>query len=224
MSDAPVPAVISTPTLEDLARTYLVPEEQEELKRYLADGGRPLAVETAARFFEMFLAGNTIDDIKNVNKSFPRASINWCRLKYGWDQRKDDCILALQEKTKEKVIRAQLETTSLVSDLLIAASAKHGDSIKRFLMTKNPADLPKELDIDSVTNLLRLSDGLLKLTGQDKIVKVQGNINSTQTTVNENKTTVEIKTPAGMSAKAAAEILKIAADDKRRGVKKDGKK
>ena len=224
MSDAPVPAVISTPTLEDLARTYLVPEEQEELKRYLADGGRPLAVETAARFFEMFLAGNTIDDIKNVNKSFPRASINWCRLKYGWDQRKDDCILALQEKTKEKVIRAQLETTSLVSDLLIAASAKHGDSIKRFLMTKNPADLPKELDIDSVTNLLRLSDGLLKLTGQDKIVKVQGNINSTQTTVNENKTTVEIKTPAGMSAKAAAEILKIAADDKRRGIKKDGKK
>jgi hypothetical protein len=205
---------------EEKARAILSIPEYNMLIAYVEAGKHQLAPETAAKFFELYLTGNSCAEIHRLNKAFPYEAILWARVKFDWDKQKDDAQVDLMSAVREKVIRAQLETTSFMADLLVATSKKHGDKIKKFIQTGNEEDLGDALSVDSLFALLKVADGLMKITGQDKVQKVETK-HTQQINVNVGSEAAGAVSVANQGAnyideKAAADILSVMADAKRR--------
>jgi hypothetical protein len=186
----------------------LLPEDEfTRLKNYIESGKHPLAPDVCAKFFELYLNGSDCKEIHRLNKGFPYEAILWARIKYNWDETRDQYIQSLQDHIKEKVIKAQLETTGLISDILVATNRRYSDKIKRYLQTGDEAELKGVLNIDSINGLLKLMDGLLKITGQDKVTKTISEVKNT-TNVNINTNNEKI------SPETAAKILDLITEDR----------
>lgn len=127
-----------------------------------------LSPDTSAKLFELFLNGSDINEIHRLNKNFPYEAILWSRVKYDWDKLKDEYAASLTGQVAQKVIKASLETTSLLTDMLAVAHKKHGDKLKKYLQTGDEADLGDALSIDTIHGLLKAVEGLQKVTGQDR--------------------------------------------------------
>jgi hypothetical protein len=184
------------------------------LKAYIEKGGHPLAPDTASKFFELYLGGVEPEEIHRLNKAFPYEAIIWSALKFDWQTKRDEYIATLQDTVRDKVIKAQLETTGLLADMLTAANKHHGDKIKRYIMTGEAADLDGALNIDSITNLLKIVNGMRDITGQSNTQKIK-----TENTQTLNLNVKSDKNTGSMDAETAAEILAVIAKSKK---KQDG--
>ena len=200
--------VVISPTFDDASRAMLAPTDYDSLKKYIDNGGKQLAVPTAGAFFELFLNGSDVSEIHRLNKAFPVEAIHWARVKYNWDVQKEDYIRNLQLNIKDKLMKAQMETVGLLTDMLTAANKKHGDKLKRFIQTGNEKDLAGALSIDSVHGLLKVVEGIQKITGADKVQKI-----SKEETLNVNVTS---STDDALSAETASKILAAIAEEKRK--------
>ena len=72
----------------------------------------------------------------------------------------------------QKVVKAQLETAALYADMLSATVKKNGHKLKKYLQTGNEKDLNGVLLPESILALGKVVEGLQKLTGQDRNVKM----------------------------------------------------
>lgn len=205
----------TTPLLEQAQAVLTVPE-YNMLTAYMERGGHQLAAETAVRFFELYLNGSDCAEIHRLNKPFPFEAILWARIKYEWDKKKDEITIALTEKTKEKAVKAALETTGLLSDMLIAASKKHGDKLKKYIQTGNEEDLGDSMSIDNIASLIRAVEGLQKITGADRIQKIDK-----KETVNVN---VNVSGGQDLKPETSAAILAAVAAEKRDKLRNGGKR
>jgi hypothetical protein len=194
--------------------------EYNMLKLYINSGKHSLAPETCAKFFELYLNGSSCAEIHRLNKPFPYEAILWARIKFSWDKEKDLYILNLQTQVREKVMKAQLETTNLLSDLMVVTSKKHSDKLKRYLLSGNEKDLDGVIGIDTIMQLGKLTESLLKITGQDRVTK---NTNETKQTTEVNINT-KVDGTEGLSSESASKILAIIADEKRANAKINQKK
>lgn len=172
MSIENLPVVIVEDEFRDRSLARLTLPEHNVLVAYMEKGGHPLAPEVAANFFQLFLNGMTTTEIHRLNKAFPHEAILWARVKYKWDEERDDYTRTLTESVKQQVMKASLETTSLISNMLVAANKKHGDKIKRYIQTGNVEDLGDSMSVDNLTSLIRAVEALQKITGQDKVQKI----------------------------------------------------
>jgi len=201
-------------TLDELltrAEGMLPTAKYNMLRLYIENGRHQLAPDTATKFFELFLNGVEPEEIHRLNKAFPYEAILWSMVKYSWPQQRDEYIAKLQSTVRDKVIKAQLETTGLLTDMLSAANKHHGDKIKKFLQTGEASDLDGALNIDSVGNLLKILDGLLKVTGQSNTQKVK-----TENTQTLNLNVNTSKNDESMDAETAAELLSVIAKSKKK--------
>jgi len=195
------------------ASTDLSPEDLKTLTDYVAGGGYPLSPDTAARLFELFLNGSDARDIQRLNKAYPLGAILDSQIRYRWTEKKDTYANALQDRIREKVMNAQLETTELMTDLLAAARRRYSDKLKKYIQTGDEKDLGDIAAIDSLKDLLKISEGLLKITGQDRVKSVK----------TDNTQTMNVNLNAGKGASAgslepseAAQILDIMSNAKKR--------
>jgi hypothetical protein len=196
----------------DLAAGILTSKEIIDLERYIANGGKGLAPESAAKMFELFLNGSSIEEIHRLNKAFPVEAIIDARIKYRWDENKDAYAMMLQRRIRDKVAKAQLETTELYADLLAVARKQQSDKLKKYLQSGDEKDLEGTMAIGSLQNLLKITEGLLKITGQDKNSKVE--ITNTQ---DINVSVHADKSGNGeLSSEDAAKILAILSEAKKR--------
>ena len=194
------------------AGANLSAKELEVLEAYLTSGGMPLAPEPAARFFELFLAGSDVHEIHRLNKAFPLGALLDAQVKFKWNERKDKYASDLQDKVLDKVRMAQLETTELMTDILAAARRKYGDKLKKYIQSGNDADLDGVIDVSDIKNLVKLTEGLLKITGQDRVQKVK-----TEDTQNVNINLNGNNLPVSdLDPESAAQILQIISDSKRK--------
>lgn len=212
------PPTVQEETFEEKAKRLLTVPEYNMLIKYIEDGKHQLAPETAAKFFGLYLTGNNCGEIHRLNKAFTYESILWSRIKYDWDRVKDEAAQDLMQAVREKVIRAQLETTAFMADLLVAASKKHGDKVKKFIQTGVEEDLGDALNVDSLHSLLKIAEGLQKITGQDKKVesKHTSTLNVNVNGPNGEKLAVTDSDANYIDEQAASDILAVMADAKRR--------
>jgi hypothetical protein len=198
-------------SFDDRMLALLPSSELEALKAYIKSGGSELALSTANKFFELYINGNDVDDIVKLNPAFSKVMINWSRIKYNWDAMRAEYISKLQSRIMDKVLKAQLEATSLYADVISAANKKHSENLAKYLQTGDEKYLAKTLSINNVAQLQKAVEGLQKVTGQDKNFKI----------VNEQKTSVDVNISGsltsgeGVSADSAAKILSILAEEKR---------
>jgi hypothetical protein len=200
----------STDPFYDKAQGLMDPADVTILKEYRDSGRMRLSPKTTAGFFELFLNGSTVKEIHGLNPAFPYAAILWARVEENWDQQKDEYIRDLQLGIREKLIKSQMETVGLLTDMLAAANKQHGDKIKKFLQTGNEADLGNAMTITSIQGMMKVIEGLQKLTGQDKTLKIK-----TEETVNHN-VNVTLSESENLSPEAAAQILAVVAAEKRK--------
>jgi hypothetical protein len=198
------------------ANTDLSPEDLTVLTEYLAAGGHPLSPDASARMFELFLNGSDAREIQRINKAFPLGGILDAQVRYKWTQKRDDYCSELQDKIKTKVLKAQMETTELMTDMLAAARRKHSDKLKKFIQSGDEKDLDGVINIESLQGLLKVTEGLLKITGQDRVIKTK-----TENTQNFN---VNVNTgTSDLSPEDAAAVLKIMSDAKKKKAVSDAK-
>ena len=208
MSDSTKTDVITIePSFDDSARALLSVPDLKLLNEYMLAGGKQLAPQTVGSFFELYLNGSDVAEIHRLNKAFPVEAIHWARIKYHWDSEKDRYINRLHMTVREKLLKTQAETVGLLSDMLAAANKKHGDKLKKYIQTGDEKDLAGALSIDSVNGLLKVVEGIQKITGAppQKVTHEE--------TLNVNVATT---TDGALSAETAAKILAAVADDKRK--------
>lgn len=201
-------------SFEDKCLRILSEEEYESVKKYLESGGKRLSTETATSFFSMYLNGYDTKEIFRLNKAFPYESILIAKVTGNWDKEKEDYLSKLQENIKEKLIKAQLESINFLSDLLSATHKKHGDKLKKFLTSGNEKDLEGTMSVDSVSQLLKVVEGLNKITGQDRP-------KANDTTINVNIDQRSVNNIASLSPEDSAKILNIVSESKRKGNKNE---
>jgi hypothetical protein len=204
-------ATYRPPEFVELARVDLTPDELEVLSIYTEGGGYPLAPATAVKFFELFINGSSAAEIHRLNPAFPVGAILDSQVRYKWAAERDRCAVELQQRVRESVIKAQLETTELMADMLRAAKRQHGDKLKKFIQSGNEKDLDGVLNIESLHSLGKIVDSLLKITGQDRVSKVK-----TENTQNLNVNLTSSQSNEDLSPEEAAKVLEILADAKRR--------
>lgn len=195
-------------SFDDTAKAMLSAVEYQTLTSYIKNDGKELALITANKFFELYINGNSIEQIQELNPSFYTECIQWARVKYNWDKAKEDYINRLQRGIADKVLKAQLEATSLYADIISATVKKHGTRLKKYLQSGDVKDLAGVMQIDNIAQLGKVVEGLQKVTGQDRNIKV----------TKEENFNLSVKTDLSDSSfgpDVAAHILKIIAEEKR---------
>lgn len=119
-------------------------------------------------FFQLFLNGSDVREIHRLNPAFPIEAIHYARVYGNWDEEKERYIRAMQESIKDQLVKANLETVSLLTNMLAVANKQNGDKLKKFLQTGNEKDLAGAFSIDSIHQLLKVLEGLQKAVGMDK--------------------------------------------------------
>ena len=190
------------------ATTDLPGEDLVILTDYLAAGGHPLSPDASARMFELFLNGSDAREIHRLNKAFPLGAIMDAQVRYKWTTQRDAYIVERQSRVRDKVMKAQMETTELMTDVLAAARKKHSDKLKKFIQSGDEKDLEGVINIDTIQGLMKVTEGLLKITGQDRITKTK-----TENTQNLN---VNINSNEKLEPEDAAKILQIMSDAKKK--------
>ena len=200
--------VVKSEDLLKKAADLLSPEELKAASDYIKQGKLLLAPDTAAKFFELYLNGSTVEEIHRLNKAFPIEAIHLARVKYGWDMAKDTYVMDLQASIRQKVMKAQMESTALLTDVLSAAYRMHGDKLKKYLQTGDESSVKGVFGVESIAQLLKVVDSLQKITGQSNQIKVKTESHQT-IDVNLNKKTEDI------SEETAAKIIAAIAEEKR---------
>jgi hypothetical protein len=201
--------------LDNKARGVLSSAEYEIFKDYYGRGGHPISASTATAFFELYVNGYDVHEIHRLNPAFPLGSLYWAKVQYGWDIEKERILADLMGNIKEKVMKAQLETTGLMADILLATNKRYRDQVKKYLQTGDDSSFGRDLNISSIQSLLKLSEGLLKLTGQanTQTIKSDKNININ---VQSNPDSGVPILDADLTSDEAAAILEALANAKRR--------
>jgi len=193
-----------------LAKSELPPEDVIILTEYAASGGLPLAPDAAAKFLQLFLNGSDAHEIQRLNKPFKIGQILDAQVRYKWSERRDKYSMDLQDRVVDQARNAQLQTTELMSNMLVAANKQHSDKLKKYIQSGDEKDLDGALNIESLQSLLKITEGLLKITGQDRVSKVKV---STTETKNLN---LNITGSGDLSPDDAAKILEIMSAAKRK--------
>ena len=197
-------------SFDDKARALLPDSEYLDLVTYIEKGKPELALSTANSFFELYMNGVDVDEIHQLNPAFPKSLIHWTRIKYDWDLMLKEHIFKLQQRISDKVLKAQLEATSLYADVITAANKKHSVNLKKYIQTGDETYLKKTLDITSIHQLQKAVEGLQKVTGQDKNFRItkEENIN----------VSLDMKGLNGeaLSPESASKILSVVAEENRK--------
>lgn len=125
--------------------------------------------------FQLFLQGNTCERIHNMNTGWHLGQIVHARVKGEWDRLKDEYLKDLLELTRVRAMQSTLESTNFVADMLAVANLDYGERLRRYMLTRNPADLG-DLHINSLRDYKDAVALLQALTGQDKQQKVAGEV------------------------------------------------
>lgn len=185
------------------AETDLSKEDLEVLADYVSGGGHPLSPDTAAKLFELFLNGSNAHEIHALNKAFPLGAILDSQIRYRWTEKRDRYASDLQDRVRDVVFKAQLETTELMANMLSAAAKRNSSKLKKFIQNGNEEDLEGVINIDNIHALTKITEGLLKITGQDRTHKVK-----TENTQNLNVSVGAAK-DSNLAPEDAAAILNI---------------
>lgn len=156
--------------------SLLSPRERAALAYFRASPNmRALDASFNSRLFELWLNGCDCAEIHRLNPALALGQVVAARVSGEWDRRREEHQSRLLDETSDRVKQVQLESVGFVANLMAAANKMHGDSVKAFLQTGDPADLGA-LRIDSLSAYQKAVDLLMKLTGQDKQVKVLADV------------------------------------------------
>lgn len=194
---------------------FLSDEDFEEMAHYIINGGTPLALVAAQKFFELYLNGYDVKEINRLNPTFTKGAILLAKVRYDWDKMYDDAMQEMNRRIINKMNKAAVEATSIYTDMIAAANKNHGDKLKKYLQTGDEKYLEDSITINSIKDLATVIDSLQKLSGADKVMVIKDERSSMQT-ANQNLALPVNKKDVTLEIDATKQILNILAEEKRR--------
>lgn len=158
----------------ELPEENLTPAEaaltSRELSAYRAWKGlnQPrISPDTQAKFFALFLKGETCEEIVRLNKGFSIGQVCQARVEREWDRQRDEYLQGLFDNTRAVLQQATLESVRFIADQLAAVHKKWGEAARRYVQSGDDADF-KGFGIDSIRSYKTAVEALQKITGADK--------------------------------------------------------
>jgi hypothetical protein len=163
----------------------LTKKELTELEKYRNKPG--LAITIQAQFFELFVNGNSCEEIHRLNSNFPFGAIVRARIEGLWDQRKDDMLASALDAVRARVEQTQVAAVHFNADLLAAAHKQFGDRLKKYMQTGDENVLG-DVKIETLKQYRDAIEMWLKVTGQD------------------SKKTITLQTPQDVASNVGAKV------------------
>jgi hypothetical protein len=208
MSDLSPPQSLQQPLEAEivLADEWLTEKEKLALKTFkerFQKGGLEtyeLAAKPAVEMFSLFLNGSSLSEIADLNYQFGLGTIVNSAVEGKWNQKRQDYLEELYDRAKDRMFQTAAEGANFIATLLSAAHKEHGDKIKKYLQTEDPALLAEtDFRIKSMRGYKEAVEVLMKLTGQDrtKQIQVSGDVTHTELPPPPLSTTAAVATSVG---------------------------
>jgi hypothetical protein len=159
----------------------LVPEEIRALQDFGARRGRggsgsaELAPSLQAKMFESYLQGSTLREIQALYPHFTLGQVVYAAVSGQWHQRRLEYLDHLLNGVRDRVQQVVAEGAVFLADVLSAAHRTHGPGAKR--------GEAGSFEVGSMRQYKEVAEMLLRMTGQDKVQRVVGEIRHTHGTV-----------------------------------------
>lgn len=152
----------------ETALNLLSEDEKSALLSYQESGADThIGPSLAASLFELFLNGKSIKEIQAINKAFSVGMIVDARLRYKWDEQKEEYVRNLFLKIRERAEQAHAQSVHHLIDRLSATHKLTGDRLQKFLQTGDES-LIAGMQLSSMTNYSKVIQLLMSMLGQDK--------------------------------------------------------
>ncbi len=180
---------------KSLSRVDLSEVEKESYKEWKKEKVPPLPLAASLKGYELFLNSYSCDDIARIS-GCPLGQVVDARLRYSWDQTRDEQLKALYAKIEERVLVTKSQALAHVTDLLAAAHKFQGEKIKKYLYEDDPNALG-DLRIATVKDYREIVNLLVALTSPQQggkipntpsgLVSVSGKVEHTHTVQKDSK-------------------------------------
>lgn len=186
----------------------LEPREKAAFEHFQKSKAPPLAADTQAKLFSLFLNGRTTEEIRQLNPQFSLGQIVHARLVGEWDRRLTEHLDSLLQRTSMRFQQVQLESINFVSDWISAANKQHGEKIAKYLQTGDAVHL-QGIEISSLNQYKTAIELLQTLTGQSRTTKSTKEITvKTEPAVSAPTKAIDVSDP-----EVAASILRKLASE-----------
>jgi hypothetical protein len=157
---------------------------------------RPLSTSKALQLYSLFLDGNTLAAISEINPELGLGTIVNSAIEGKWNIKRQEYLDELYSRANDRAMQVVAEGANFMALLLSAAHKKHGSKLKKFLQTEDPKELLDCMSIDGLRGYREGVEILMKLTGQDSIKKVQvsGDITHTEKPAEPEPTAISLAT------------------------------
>lgn len=151
------------------AEAKLSSRELGAYRAYVGLGQPRLSPDTQARFFALYLKGETLEEIVRLNRGFSLGQLAQARIEGDWDVRRDEYLQELFAGARSVVQQATMESIRFIADQLSAVHKRFGEAARRYIQTGDDKDY-KAFGIDDIRSYKTAVEALQKITGQDKKV------------------------------------------------------
>jgi len=131
-----------------------------------------LSPDNQARFFALFLKGESVEEIVRLNRGYSLGQIVQARVDGDWDARRDAYLQDLLNNTRSIVQQTALESIKFVADVMAAAHKKHGEAARRYIQSGDEKELTG-FAIEGLREYKTAVETLQKLTGQEGKTRVE---------------------------------------------------
>lgn len=156
--------------------------ELVKVQEYLDKTG-PVALppQVAEKCFESYLGGASLAEVAKYHNEYSQAIILFTAYHYNWPAIRDEVIMDLQNRVKQKVLYSKYQQLELVSTMIQVAHTETMQAMQTYLKHPNDKNLPKTMRIKSIKDLATAIEMVSQIIGQDnsKNISITGNIVTT---------------------------------------------
>lgn len=174
-------------------------------------GPVPLPPQAAEKAFEAFLGGASLAEVCKFHAEYSTALVVYTAYHYNWPAIRDEIIIDLQSRVKQKVLYSKYQQLELVSTMIQVAHVETLQAMQLYLKNPNDRNLPKTMRIRTIKELAMAIEMMSQVIGQDqhKSISISGNIETITETIKKSPDSVE-----GMLTEATAKGLLKAMNQK----------
>lgn len=156
--------------MDEAARLPLRENEMRALQGWAADPkAAPVAPETAAKMFRLFLQGYSCKEIQQQEsfRGFTHGAIVHARVVGRWDDAASELRDRLKRSTLDQAFHAMQETQRVAVDVLACANRRLGDKARAFLAGETD-ELP--LPVGGISQYRALVDLVAQMAGEKSAI------------------------------------------------------
>lgn len=157
-------------TPQEQAEAGLSDRERAAYKSWKALGQPRLSPDTQAKFFALYLKGETLEDIVRLNRGFSIGQMAQACVEGLWAEKRDEYLKDLFASARAIVQQSAVEQIRFIIDQLGAVHKAYGTAARKYIQTGDDADF-KNFGIDNIRNYKTAIEALQKVTGADKTVE-----------------------------------------------------